>query len=450
MTGGAESGNAGSGEVDAGGGAQPGGSQDEQSAGLGSEALGGGVGEGFGGDAVIVAQVLLDGDGSPVVEDGGGIAAGTSAAGLMGHEERSLELFPGYVDLGGIRAFLREAGDFLEQEAPRVAPGVRGGGEVDAEDTGPGEMLGPGVHGIGEALAFADPVEQARGGSTAEELREDGEVVSPGIVEGSRGEGETEMSLVEGSPQEMGARHESRGRGRRGHVSGRPFPEEVTGGAGDGESVEMAGDAEDHVGGGVPAPHEGGDASPVEGGDRVDAAEDGPSEWMTGPVAFGEEVLGEFLGGVFGGEDFLDDDGALAVEVAQGSVEGDVGEDLKGVRGVGGGDAGVDGGVFTSRGGVDVPAAGLDGFHELPGGPGTGTLEEQVFKTMGDAPFARGLVTGAGTDGDAQGGGSRPGEVFQDDGHAVGQPGDLRGVGELPTRAGTVSIGPLDHGTGFP
>ena len=124
---------------------------------------------------------------------------------------------------------------------------------------------------------------------------------------------------------------------------------------------------------------------------------------MTLPEIFGEQVVDEIVGSIFGLRYFLQYDLALAFDFRgiENRLEKDIGEHVGRHLEVLAEHLGVVAGVFLAGERVEYAADAVEGLGDFRGGALLGALEKQMLDEMGDAVLGRLLVTRAVLDPDS-------------------------------------------------
>ncbi len=357
-------------------------------------------------------------------------------AGEVGHsatrtfeadDDVAFELILGAFEFRLGDGLLFKTGQFDEGKLEELFGLVDGGSGVDGERAGVVEGVHLGVDGVGEALVFADGLEEARAHAAAEHGVEEVDAVAVGVVDRGRGDSEAELDLLEGffaleRDVGVGDGRLAGGGGCRGGGQG----VEVVGYLLDeGVVVEVAGGGEDHVAGGEAVGVEAEEGGLVEARDGLGGAEDGAAEGVVLPEVLGEELVDEVVGVVFVHLDLFEDDALLAGDVLgrEGGVEDEVGEEIEGGGDVLVEDLDVEADHLFAGEGVEVAADGVDLAGELLGGAGGGALEDHVLDEVGDPVEGGGLVAGAGADPGAHGDAADVGHGLGEDEEAIGEHG---------------------------
>ncbi len=169
--------------------------------------------------------------------------------------------------------------------------------------------------------------------------------------------------------------------------------------------VQVAGRGEDHVATVKPVAVIGKQLLPVEPGDGLRGAQDGPAQRVVLPEALREQLVDQQVGVVLVHLDLFQNHAALALDVGVGEnrVEDQVGEHVQGDGHVVSQRLDVEADGFLAGEGVQVAADRIHLAGNVLGGAGTGALEEHVLHKVGDAAGLGQFAPRAGLDPHAHG-----------------------------------------------
>ena len=327
-----------------------------------------------------------------------------------------------------------------QRHLDRLHEVLGGDARADAEMPGVAEAADARAHAVGQAAPLAHLHEEPAAHAAAQHLVEQAEGVAVGVVAGEGAQREPQVALLDvAGLQAHGAvvHAVARVRDRR-RAAGRSVVPVAPRQRQHGVRVDVAGDAEHHVGGPVPrldVPHE---VGPIDGRHALQVARHVPPQRLVAVGRLGQELRGALGRLVVGAPDLLLDDGALALHllgVEQRAAHA-VGEDVEGQVEPVERDAVPVAGQFLGREGVEHAAGALDGGADLHRvGARLGALEQHVLEVVREPQRAPRLLTAAHADVDRQRGGLRLRQRRHDEPQPVGErrraPGGA-GLGFLP------------------
>jgi hypothetical protein len=152
-----------------------------------------------GGDLVDAGGDFVEGKEAAEVEPLAGEVGHPGVGAFEAEEEGALHVLLGVEEFLGREGFFLEAAELLEDAGEEWADGGRGGSGVDGEAARVVVELKFGKDVVGEALAFADVLEEAGAHAAAEDDVKGVGGVAQGVVDGVAGGAEAEVDLLEGA-----------------------------------------------------------------------------------------------------------------------------------------------------------------------------------------------------------------------------------------------------------
>ena len=407
------------------------------------------------GDAVDLSNDIVDGEEAAEVHLLAGEIVHTGGGAFEAEDDVGLHLVLSALEFGLGDGFVLETAEFGEGEFEDALRFVEAHAGVDHKGAGVAEGVELGVDGVGEALVFADGLEEAGAHAAAEDGIEEigGEALRVGDRRGR--DAEAHLDLLERTF--FAERDVGGGDGMSFRVGGRvraglERTEFLLDKGYEFVVVEVAGSGEDHVLRGKAALMVAEDGIASEAGDSFGGAEDRTSDGMILPEFSGECFVDEVVGVVLVHLNFFQDDALLALKVGlrEVGVKNEVGEDVEGLGGVLVQYLDVEAdGLFAGEG-VEITADGVDLAGDVLGGAAGGSFEDHVLDEVGEAVFFDWLVTGAGVDPGTHGYGAHMRHGLGEDEEAIGEDGaaDVAGLvnagGGLSRRVKRDGLG---HGT---
>ena len=280
------------------------------------------------------------------------------------------------------------------------------------------------VDGIGEPLALADVLEQARAHASSEQRIQDVGSVAAFVGHGMRGDADADLHLLERFLVAQVDAGKSFGLGRVQSVFRWLYVLEMFLDQFDKVLVvEITGGADNEIAGSEVVSIEAGDDGPLEFFYRVARAQDRQTQSMVLPETLGEDFVDEVVGIILIHFYFFEDDAALARDIAgiEDGMKDEIAEDIHGERKVLIENFDVEADAFLRREGIHVAADRIDLAGDGFGGAGLRALEYHVLDEVGDAiPFGI-FVARAGLQPDADRDRADVGHLLGDDGQAVRQ-----------------------------
>src|SRR5579883_754137 len=321
---------------------------------------------------------------------------------LQRHEDAGLELRPRALQLGGAEP-VADAPDLIAHGRHQLGDLLGPGAGIDAEEAGVAIAMREGIDGIDEATLLADLLKEPRGHAAAQRRRQHRGGVVVGILVGEAGKAQHDMHLLEVALLAPVAADIDGGLGARGALM-RQAGEGARRMVGERLGIDLAGGGEHHARRRIVLAEISGDAVARHALDDLRPAEDGPPHRLIGKGALLEEIEDDVVGRIVGLSDFLEDDGALAVELGriEDRVLENVGEDVDRQRDILFQHLGVIGGVLARRVGVEMAADRLDLLGDGEGRAALGALERHVLQEMSNAVDVGRLVPRSDIDPDAE------------------------------------------------
>ena len=248
------------------------------------------------------------------------------------------------------------------------------------------------------------------------------------VVPGEAFEADDDMRLLKPALQPRVSAEVARRGGRR--VVTIPFRDRGEAGSRlveDARVLDRTRGADDHAVAGVMVGEIPADRGAVEAGDALRRPEDRPTDRLVGIGGGVEHVEDEVVRRVLDGTDLLQDDALLALELdlVEGRLGQDVGENVEREIGVLGEEVRVVGRLLGARRRVEVAACGFDFFRNGARRAAPRPLEGHVLEQVREPMLGRRLVPRPGADPDAERGGLEVAHAVGDDAQARGQGGDL-------------------------
>src|SRR5579871_1468880 len=346
------------------------------------------------------------------------------AGGFEREHQRALEVVLGATQLflGNRRIF--HGAKFGDGEIENLADGFLAGAGVNGEHSGVGVRREFAEDGVGEALLFANVLEEARGHAAAEKIIEHGHGEAAFVGDGQGRNAEAEVDLLEIALFfEMNRRA---GGGRRvvffqcggGQVAEFFFDEIENLLVGD-----VAGSGDQDVIGREPVLEAAAQGRLIEFADGFRGSEKGATERMLGPEAAGKNVVEEIFGIVEIHLDLFEDHLAFFADVVgiETRAEDEIGDDVESDGQMLVENLGVETDLFFGGEGIEHAADGIHFAGDIFGGAAFGAFEDHVLEEMSEAVFGGVFAAGAIADPDADGDGADMLHGLGDDDQSVGK-----------------------------
>ena len=314
--------------------------------------------------------------------------------------------------------------EFLDHALDNFDGRLARGARIDAHGAGVAIRIQVAVDGVGESLALANILEQARAHAASEQRIQDVGGVAAFVRHGMRRDADADLHLLQRFLVAQVDARKSLGLGRVQAVfRGLHVPEMFFDKLDKVFVIEVSGRADDEIAGREVVSVEAVDHGTLEFLHGVARAQNRQAEGVVLPETLGEDFVDEVVGIVLIHFYFFENDAALLRDVAgiEDGMEDEIAEDIHGERKMLVENFDVEADAFLRRECVHVAADRIDLAGDGFGGAGLGSLEDHVLDEVGDAVEFGIFVARAGLQPDADRDRANVGHLLGDNGQAVRQ-----------------------------